>query len=532
MPRATVDLQLEDATTAMLQAVAPELNSFNYEHYFGARESLGTAVLLDFVSRLSETCPDALHRIFEQHLLPRWEKQKTPVPSVSPWKTTLQLQIMVLACEQMSMQMDSQELLRKLHYILSIEPLPRYRYLLSWAIIRIYLKQPALRPRILDELSTKDHHSNPKYLASLMKIGVMVAKFDDVDADFALKLACTFVPLAASSKVVIRHEAQWQVPLLMDYAKERRWKDITSNAAFLALDEYIRSLERFDQPPLERQLDRFNPITDHTMSNLVSGPWYGLDSTEAPQCSRQDFVALGQLDLESELQSAEPCILLGDDIKMSAYDGQPQPTLGVNDIPVIDAAALAPSKAGESRALQTKGTAYLASGLEHSSEQQVKRNSLIVVASLVDNPYNLGGLSRVSEIFGAAEMHLQNQNVTSNRDFSNVAVSSHLHFPIFQLSASAVAGFLAEKKSSGWSIVGIEQTDRSVLLGSVKCKLPEKIVLVIGSEKEGIPALVLDECDLLVEIPQQGITRSLNVQTAAAIVLYEYARQHRASVQG
>lgn len=74
--------------------------------------------------------------------------------------------------------------------------------------------------------------------------------------------------------------------------------------------------------------------------------------------------------------------------------------------------------------------------------------------------------------------------------------------------------------------MGIEQTDRSAILGSKECVLPEKCVLVVGSEREGIPAVVLAECDLLVEIPQVGITRSLNVQTAAGIVLCEYVRQH------
>ena len=81
--------------------------------------------------------------------------------------------------------------------------------------------------------------------------------------------------------------------------------------------------------------------------------------------------------------------------------------------------------------------------------------------------------------------------------------------------------------TGGFTVVGIEQTDRSSMLGSPEAILPEKVVLVVGSEKEGIPAVVLTECDILVEIPQQGITRSLNVQTAVSIVLFEYIRQRR-----
>lgn len=517
LPEPTVDLQLEDATTAIVQSIAPEMETFNYEYYFGARETVGVAALLDIVSRLHMQRPGKTGLILDR-LLQRWAEQKNPPPTVSVWKTTLQLQVMLLCCEQLPSQRQPLDLLKDLHYILSIEPLPRYRYLLGWIIARIYLKHESMRTRILDELTTKDHHSNPKYLASLMKIGVMLAKTESADAEFGLRLASTFVPLAASSKVVIRHEAQWQVPLLMDHARAQGWIAITENAAFVALDDYIRSLERFEQPPLERQFDRFDPIKDHTMTNLVEGPWYGLDNTESPRCGRGDFVKLYESDAGHDLPAN--CIPLGDPIVLPGR---------VNAAPtnrnVDNKQALAPSRAGESRALQTKGTAYLA--LEDAAHQQARRNELIVVASLVDNPYNLGGLSRVSEVFGASEMHLQNQNVTSNKDFSNVSVSSHLHFPIFQLSASAVPSYLAEKRNEGWSIVGIEQTDRSVLLGSEECKLPERIVLVIGSEKEGIPALVLSECNMLVEIPQQGTTRSLNVQTAAGIVLYEYARQHR-----
>jgi tRNA guanosine-2'-O-methyltransferase len=48
---------------------------------------------------------------------------------------------------------------------------------------------------------------------------------------------------------------------------------------------------------------------------------------------------------------------------------------------------------------------------------------------------------------------------------------------------------------------------------------------VLGAERTGMPADVLVECDECVEIRQWGSTRSMNVQTAAATVLYEWRRQ-------
>ena len=51
-------------------------------------------------------------------------------------------------------------------------------------------------------------------------------------------------------------------------------------------------------------------------------------------------------------------------------------------------------------------------------------------------------------------------------------------------------------------MVGVEQTSSSVSLD--KFEFPAKTVLVLGNEKEGIPADVIDELDTTVEIPQNA----------------------------
>nr|POF13645.1 trna (guanosine(18)-2'-o)-methyltransferase [Quercus suber] len=531
LPEPTIDYRLEDATTHMLTSISPETVHLGYAYYFGDRESIGVAALLDLVSRVGQLQPSLLQDILHE-LLQRWRRQKIPTPTVSPWKSALQLQIMLLCCEVVlpnASTSDVERLMNDLHHILSIEPLPRYRYLLGWILARSYLLNVGLRTQLLTELRSTDHHSNPKFLASLMKIAVMLAKVDDAEEDFAIQLAAAFVPLAASSKVVIRHEAQWRVPPLMDHARAMGWQGIIDNPSFVALDHYIRSLDRFDTPPAERLLDQLDPVSDHNLTNLVEGKWWGLDTIETPLCGHVDFIELYSRDAILRSGSyAKSCMPLGSAIAHPpTTQSNPVADHAVPPAPVA-AAELAPGTSlSSSRALQTKGTAYLQDQTQH--DDRPARNDIIVIASLVDNPYNLGGLSRVSEIFGARELHLQNQNVVGNKDFTGVAVSSHLHFPICQLSAAVLPPYLAEKKAEGYAVVGIEQTDRSRRLGSPACAIPRKCVLVIGSEKEGIPALVLAECDVLVEIPQQGITRSLNVQTAAAIVLFEYARQHRMS---
>ncbi|EME86088.1 uncharacterized protein MYCFIDRAFT_99405, partial [Pseudocercospora fijiensis CIRAD86] len=347
--------------------------------------------------------------------------------------------------------------------------------------------------------------------------------------DFALQLATVFVPLAASSKVVIRHEAQWQFAPLLDHARAKHWTMITQSSAFEALDGFIRSLERYDDPPVERTIDKFDPVNDHNLTHLVEGPWWGLDNVEQRQTSRKDFVSLYERD-DANVTIPPSCIPLGDPLpsegreinstNQHTIDHERRMLQNIDNISrALGSGAAEPDSV--TIALQTKGAGYLS-----SSNLRQRHSNLLVVASLVDNPYNLGGLSRVSEIFGAGALYLPSPTVTSNKDFQSVSVASHLHIPLKALLAKDLENFLAEKKrEEGFRVVGIEQTDRSVLLGDEACVLPEKCILVIGSEREGIPAIVLSLCDLLVEIPQIGITRSLNVQTAAGIVLCEYAKQ-------
>lgn len=183
--------------------------------------------------------------------------------------------------------------------------------------------------------------------------------------------------------------------------------------------------------------------------------------------------------------------------------------------------------------LQTKSGTWDAKSLIEANEHQTnkvhspKENGLeiIVIASLIENAYNLGGLSRVSEIMGVATLCFHSKEILKSKDFTSVSVSSEMWLPIIELKIIDIAKYFCAKKLEGYSVVGIEQTDRSIILGKGGYKLPKKVVLLLGSEKFGIPAELLAELDICVEIPQKGETRSMNVQTAAAVVLYEFCRQ-------
>jgi TrmH family RNA methyltransferase len=56
-------------------------------------------------------------------------------------------------------------------------------------------------------------------------------------------------------------------------------------------------------------------------------------------------------------------------------------------------------------------------------------------------------------------------------------------------------------------------------------ELPARVTLVLGAEREGLPAEVAEACELRATIPQPGAAESLNVAMAGTVALYELARR-------
>ncbi|KAI9143336.1 hypothetical protein BKA69DRAFT_1123139 [Paraphysoderma sedebokerense] len=152
-----------------------------------------------------------------------------------------------------------------------------------------------------------------------------------------------------------------------------------------------------------------------------------------------------------------------------------------------------------------------------------KRNDLIVVASLIDKMPNLGGLCRTCEIFNASLLTLHSLKWSQDPGFKSVAVSAERWLAMQEVRIENLKEYLVSLKLKGYRIVGVEQTSTSVSLSSFE--FGEKEVVVLGKEREGIPADILAVCDVCVEIPQMGLTRSLNVHVSGAVVIWEYTKQ-------
>lgn len=150
--------------------------------------------------------------------------------------------------------------------------------------------------------------------------------------------------------------------------------------------------------------------------------------------------------------------------------------------------------------------------------------ALVVALDQVQDPRNLGAICRSAEAVGAAGVVIPTRraaNVTPAAAKASAGAVEHL--PVAR--TRNLADWLADAKRAGAWVYGA-RADAPTRYDAVD--LRERTVLVLGGEGKGIRPRVTAACDALVSIPQAGRLESLNVGAAAAVLLFEAARQRRA----
>jgi 23S rRNA (guanosine2251-2'-O)-methyltransferase len=146
---------------------------------------------------------------------------------------------------------------------------------------------------------------------------------------------------------------------------------------------------------------------------------------------------------------------------------------------------------------------------------------IIVVADGITDPHNLGAIIRSAEALGAQGIVIpQRRAVGVTSTVRKVAAGALENIAIARVVNLPRA--LEDLKAAGFWIYG---TASESAQPAHTVKFAKASVLVIGAEGEGLGMLVQKSCDVLVSIPLQGNTPSLNASVAAGMVLYEAFRQ-------
>ena len=147
--------------------------------------------------------------------------------------------------------------------------------------------------------------------------------------------------------------------------------------------------------------------------------------------------------------------------------------------------------------------------------------SLVVVLDHVTDPGNLGAVARSCEAAGAVGLVIPSQRSATVGPVARKAAAGALeHLPVARVPNIVRA--LEALKAAGYWVAGASEHAAD---SAFDARLDDRLVLVLGSEGEGLSRLVRENCDFLVSIPMAGRVGSLNVAQAATLLAFEWARR-------
>jgi tRNA G18 (ribose-2'-O)-methylase SpoU len=139
-------------------------------------------------------------------------------------------------------------------------------------------------------------------------------------------------------------------------------------------------------------------------------------------------------------------------------------------------------------------------------------------------PDNLGSIIRLAAAFGVHGLIVTPQSADPfSRRCVRVSMGNIFYLPTYE--TNRLTEDLAYFRGRGFRIIGCHQSPGSVDVR--KYHWPKRVVMVLGNEANGIPLEIQQQCDQHVEIPIVSQIDSLNVSTAAGILLYERSRHQK-----
>lgn len=146
---------------------------------------------------------------------------------------------------------------------------------------------------------------------------------------------------------------------------------------------------------------------------------------------------------------------------------------------------------------------------------------LKVVVDSVRSGHNVGSLFRTADAFCLDEIILCGISCTPpHAEISKTALGADESVKWSRREDALEV--VRELKKEGWKICVLEQTHNSTMLQNFKPSETAKYALVVGNEVDGVNQKIVDEADVVLEIPQMGTKHSLNVSVSAGIALWQF----------
>lgn len=150
-----------------------------------------------------------------------------------------------------------------------------------------------------------------------------------------------------------------------------------------------------------------------------------------------------------------------------------------------------------------------------------KERALIIALDHVTDPGNLGAVVRTADVVGAQGVLVAKRRAAAVTPAAYKSSAGALAHVALAQEANLVRSLERCKEAGFWIAGASEHAEQTVW----QAPLEGRLVLVMGSEGEGLARLTRETCDFLVSLPQAGKVGSLNVAQATTAIAYEWLRR-------
>lgn len=139
-------------------------------------------------------------------------------------------------------------------------------------------------------------------------------------------------------------------------------------------------------------------------------------------------------------------------------------------------------------------------------------------------PENVGSLFRISDALGVERLHLTGRTpIPPHAKIRRLARATEK--TVSWRYDGDPGPVLKELGTAGYTLAAVETGAESRDVRSLAEADYDRIAIVVGAEREGLPPDVLERCSMRLRVPMFGLNTSMNVAQAAAIALWEAGRR-------
>jgi 23S rRNA (guanosine2251-2'-O)-methyltransferase len=164
--------------------------------------------------------------------------------------------------------------------------------------------------------------------------------------------------------------------------------------------------------------------------------------------------------------------------------------------------------------------------LNRKSVDEFRRSEKTPVIAVIENvrsAYNVGSLFRTADAFLLESIYITGYTAhPPHKEIKKTALGAEesVDWKYFPDASAAIT----QLRNDHYKIYAVEQVENSLMLQETAFGKHEKIAVIFGNEVTGVEQETIRQCDGCIEIPQLGMKHSLNIATAAGVVLWEIIR--------